>query len=62
MASNPHRLNKYNTLAAVLAAQQLSIDEVCRNTIANFQAAFDGRELTVNGKRWILLSKNPVDE
>jgi len=35
-----------------LAAQQLSIDEVTvRNTIANFQAAFDAEELTVNGKR-----------
>jgi len=36
--------NKYNTLAAVLAAQQLGIDEVTiRDTIANFQAAF-GRQ------------------
>jgi UDP-N-acetylmuramyl tripeptide synthase len=55
--------NKYNTLAAVLAAQQLSIDEVTiRDTIANFQAAFGrAEELTVNGKRVrILLSKNPV--
>ena len=55
--------NKYNTLAAVLAAQQLGIDEdTIRDTIANFQAAFGrAEELTVNGKQVrILLSKNPV--
>lgn len=55
--------NKYNTLAAVLAAQQLSVDEaLIRNTITNFQAAFGrAEELDVNGKRVrILLSKNPV--
>lgn len=55
--------NKYNTLAAVLAAQQLGIDEsTIRDTIANFQAAFGrAEELEVNGKRVrILLSKNPV--
>lgn len=55
--------NKYNTLAAVLAAQQLSVDEATiRDTIANFQAAFGrAEELQINGKRVrILLSKNPV--
>ena len=55
--------NKYNTLAAVLAAQQLGIaEDTIRDTIANFQAAFGrAEELTVNGKRVrILLSKNPV--
>lgn len=55
--------NKYNTLAAVLAAQQLSVDEaIIRDTIANFQAAFGrAEELEVNGKHVrILLSKNPV--
>ncbi len=55
--------NKYNTLAAVLAAQQLGVDDVTiRNTIANFQAAFGrAEELEVKGKKVrILLSKNPV--
>ena len=55
--------NKYNTLAAVLAAQQLGVDEaIIRNTITNFQAAFGrAEELEVNGKHVrILLSKNPV--
>lgn len=55
--------NKYNTLAAVLAAQQVGIDDnKIRDTIANFQAAFGrAEELDVNGKRVrILLSKNPV--
>jgi UDP-N-acetylmuramyl tripeptide synthase len=55
--------NKYNTLAAVLAAQQLSVDEATiRDTITNFQAAFGrAEELEVNGKHVrILLSKNPV--
>lgn len=55
--------NKYNTLAAVLAAQQLGVDETTiRDTIANFQAAFGrAEELEVNGKQVrILLSKNPV--
>lgn len=55
--------NKYNTLAAVLAAQQLGVDEATiRNTITNFQAAFGrAEELEVNGKHVrILLSKNPV--
>ena len=55
--------NKYNTLAAVLAAQQLGIDEaIIRDTIANFQAAFGrAEELQVHGKHVrILLSKNPV--
>lgn len=55
--------NKYNTLAAVLAAQQLGVDDVTiRDTIANFQAAFGrAEELNVKGKQVrILLSKNPV--
>jgi UDP-N-acetylmuramyl tripeptide synthase len=55
--------NKYNTLAAVLAAQQLGVDEaIIRDTIANFQAAFGrAEELQVRGKHVrILLSKNPV--
>lgn len=55
--------NKYNTLAAVLAAQQLSVDETTiRDTITNFQAAFGrAEELEFNGKHVrILLSKNPV--
>lgn len=55
--------NKYNTLAAVLAAQQLGVDEATiRDTITNFQAAFGrAEELDFNGKRVrILLSKNPV--
>lgn len=55
--------NKYNTLAAVLAAQQLGVDEATiRDTIINFQAAFGrAEELEVNGKHVrILLSKNPV--
>ena len=55
--------NKYNTLAAVLAAQKLGVDEsTIRDTIANFKAAFGrAEELEVNGKRVrILLSKNPV--
>ena len=55
--------NKYNTLAAVLAAQQLGVDEaIIRDTIGNFQAAFGrAEELEFNGKHVrILLSKNPV--
>lgn len=55
--------NKYNTLAAVVAAQQLGVDEATiRDTISNFQAAFGrAEELYVNGKHIrILLSKNPV--
>lgn len=55
--------NKYNTLAAVLAAQQLGVDAaIIRDTIANFQAAFGrAEELQVRGKHVrILLSKNPV--
>ncbi|PIG94108.1 UDP-N-acetylmuramyl peptide synthase [Gloeocapsopsis sp. IPPAS B-1203] len=55
--------NKYNTLAAVLAAQQLGVDEATiRDTISNFQAAFGrAEELQINGKHVrILLSKNPV--
>lgn len=55
--------NKYNTLAAVLAAQQLGVDEATiRDTITNFQAAFGrAEELEVKGKHVrILLSKNPV--
>ena len=55
--------NKYNTLAAVLAAQQLGVEEVAiRDKIAHFRAAFGrAEELEINGKRVrILLSKNPV--
>ncbi len=55
--------NKYNTLAAVTAAQELGVDEgIIRDTINNFQAAFGRAEdLVINGKKVrILLSKNPV--
>ncbi len=55
--------NKYNTLAAATAAQELGIDtETIKATIPTFQAAFGrAEELEVNGKRVrILLSKNPV--
>ncbi|MBE9052966.1 Mur ligase family protein [Nostocales cyanobacterium LEGE 11386] len=55
--------NKYNTLAAATAAQNLGVDEaIIRDTINNFQAAFGRAEdLVINNKRVrILLSKNPV--
>ena len=55
--------NKYNTLAAVLAAQDLRVkEETIRETIKNFQAAFGRAEvLEIEGKKVrILLSKNPV--
>lgn len=55
--------NKYNTLAAATAAQELGVDETTiRDTINNFQAAFGRAEdLEIDGKRVrILLSKNPV--
>jgi UDP-N-acetylmuramyl tripeptide synthase len=55
--------NKYNTLAAATAAQELGVDAVTiRDTIPNFQAAFGrAEELEINGKKVrILLSKNPV--
>jgi lipid II isoglutaminyl synthase (glutamine-hydrolysing) len=55
--------NKYNTLAAVLTAQQLEVQEtVIRDTIKNFHAAFGRAEmLDISGKKVrILLSKNPV--
>ncbi len=55
--------NKYNTLAAVLAAQQLGVDEATiRDAITNFQAAFGrAEELVIDDKRVrILLAKNPV--
>jgi UDP-N-acetylmuramyl tripeptide synthase len=55
--------NKYNTLAAVLAAQKIGVaKEVILETIKNFQAAFGrAEELEYNGKKVrILLSKNPV--
>lgn len=55
--------NKYNTLAAVLAAKEIGIDTATiLDTIKNFQAAFGrAEELEVGGKRVrILLSKNPV--
>jgi lipid II isoglutaminyl synthase (glutamine-hydrolysing) len=55
--------NKYNTLAAATAAQELGVDATTiRDTIPNFQAAFGRAEdLEINGKKVrILLSKNPV--
>lgn len=55
--------NKYNTLAAVLLAQQLGSDRpALLPTIQNFKAAFGrAEELTVGEKKVrILLSKNPV--
>ncbi len=55
--------NKYNTLAAVLAAQELGVDKsVIQGSISTFQAAFGRAEaLEISGKRvLILLSKNPV--
>ncbi len=55
--------NKYNTLAAATAAQELGIDtQTIQATIPRFQAAFGrSEELEVNGTRVrILLSKNPV--
>lgn len=55
--------NKYNTLAAVLAAQEMGIQsQTILDTIKNFHAAFGrAEELEINGiKVRILLSKNPV--
>ena len=55
--------NKYNTVAAILAAQELGVDETTiTGSINNFKAAFGRAEvLEVEGKRvLILLSKNPV--
>ncbi|MEA5514579.1 Mur ligase family protein [Nodularia sp. UHCC 0506] len=55
--------NKYNTLAAVTAAQELGVDEaIIRDAVNSFQAAFGRAEdLVINHKRVrILLSKNPV--
>ena len=55
--------NKYNTVAAILAAQELGVDAaIIKGSITNFQAAFGRAEvLEVDGKRvLILLSKNPV--
>jgi len=55
--------NKYNTLAAVLAAQEIGVDaDTLLDTIKNFHAAFGrSEELEVAGKKVrILLSKNPV--
>ncbi len=55
--------NKYNTLAAATAAQELGVDAATiRETIPNFHAAFGrAEELEINGKKVrILLSKNPV--
>ncbi|MEA5504938.1 Mur ligase family protein [Halotia wernerae UHCC 0503] len=55
--------NKYNTLAAVTAAQELGVDQATiQDTINNFQAAFGRAEdLVINDKKVrILLSKNPV--
>lgn len=55
--------NKYNTLAAILLAQQIGIAEsTILETIKTFQAAFGrAEELEVSGKKVrILLAKNPV--
>lgn len=55
--------NKYNTLAAVLAAKEIGVDlDKILDTIKNFQAAYGrAEELTVGEKKVrILLSKNPV--
>ncbi|NET02749.1 MAG: Mur ligase family protein [Sphaerospermopsis sp. SIO1G1] len=55
--------NKYNTLAAATATQELGVDEgTIKSTINNFQAAFGRAEdLMIDGKKVrILLSKNPV--
>lgn len=55
--------NKYNTLAAATAAEELGVDAATiRDSIPNFQAAFGrAEELEINGKKVrILLSKNPV--
>lgn len=55
--------NKYNTLAAGLVAQELSIEtSQIFDTVKHFKAAFGrAEELTVDGKHIrILLSKNPV--
>jgi UDP-N-acetylmuramyl tripeptide synthase len=55
--------NKYNTLAVVLAARELGVDDdAIREAIADFHAVFGrSEELVVEGKRVrILLSKNPV--
>jgi UDP-N-acetylmuramyl tripeptide synthase len=55
--------NKYNTMAAVLAARTVGIDDsVARRTVGEFQPAFGrAEELDVRGRRVrILLSKNPA--
>jgi len=56
--------SKYNTLAAVLAAQQLGIDEdTIRDTVPTFEGSFFGRrgELTVSShKCGFCYRKNPV--
>ncbi|GAC1489507.1 MAG: MurT ligase domain-containing protein [Chamaesiphon sp.] len=55
--------NKYNTLAAVLAAQEIGVHlDTILHTIKTFHAAFGrAEELEVAGKHVrILLSKNPV--
>ena len=55
--------NKYNTLAAALAAQELNlVASNIEDSIKHFRAAFGrAEELTINGKTIrILLSKNPV--
>lgn len=55
--------NKYNTLAAVLAAQAVGVDgNTARDGLTNFHAAFGRAEdLIVHGKQVrILLSKNPA--
>ncbi len=55
--------NKYNTLAAGLVAQELTLEtRAILKTVKEFKAAFGrAEELTINGKHVrILLSKNPV--
>ncbi|MFB2937412.1 MurT ligase domain-containing protein [Aerosakkonemataceae cyanobacterium BLCC-F154] len=55
--------NKYNTLAAILLAQQIGVAEsVILETIKTFEAAFGrAEELEISGKKVrILLAKNPV--
>lgn len=55
--------NKYNTMAAVVVAEELGLETKARKlAISNFQAAFGrAEELIFQGKKVkILLSKNPV--
>lgn len=55
--------NRYNTLAAVLGAKSLGIeDEAVKKSLKNFKPAFGRQEqIEINGKKLkILLSKNPT--